>query len=78
MVIDSKKEKITIGFSNIDQLTENQSSGNLQLVYYMPVQQESFMHIQKKGELAREKAEFECCENALLLKTYQGIRSKTI
>ena len=44
----------------------------------MPVEQESFMHIQKQGEMKRERAEFECVENALLLKTYEGIRSKTI
>ena len=78
MVIDSKKEKVQINCTNIDQLNEDQNSGNLKLVYFMPVQEESFMHIQKKGELQRIKTEFECCENALLLKTYQGIRAKTI
>ena len=44
----------------------------------MPVQEEKFTSIKKKGELAKVKVEFECCENTLLLKTYSGIRTKTI
>ena len=36
------------------------------------------MHIQKQGEMRREKSEYECIENALLLKTYRGIRAETI
>ena len=27
----------------------------------------------KPGEMKQEKAEIECCENELLLKTYEGI-----
>ena len=75
MIVDSKKETIKINCSQIDQLTEN-NNGNLALVYFMPVQQESFLHIQKLGELQKIKAEFECCENDLLLKTFNGIRTK--
>ena len=50
----------------------------MKMVYYMPVQEEKFISIKAKGEMAKERAEFECCENALLLKTFNGIRAMTI
>ena len=66
MVIDSKKERTEINMKHIDQLAEK-DNGDLKMVYFIPVQDEASKN---KGKFEKIKAEFECCENTILLKTF--------
>jgi len=85
LIIDSRKQRISINMANIDAFKEN-NKGNLVLIYYIPVQEPEKIFGKevkrpwgkKPGEMQQEKSEFECCENEQLIKTYEGIQKKQI
>ena len=68
LVIDSKQATITVNVEQIDQFIEDPDTGRLQLVY----------HVQSDGKMVQKKDEYECAESSGLLKTFSGIRNKTV
>lgn len=77
MVVDGRHETVTINFDNIDQFVENEETGRLTLVYHMPAEPGILSKVQQ-GSMVKKRDEFECAENALLLKTFSGIRNKIV
>ena len=69
MVVDSKQSTVTINIDNVDQFHEDPDTKRLLLVYHIGDEQ---------GKLQKKKDEFECAEVELLLKTFSGIRNKTV
>ena len=69
MVIDSKQATITINMDHVDQFTEEEEENRLLLVYHVA---------NDDGKLTKKKDEFECAEVDLLMKTFSGIRNKTV
>ena len=77
MVIDGRHETITVNFDNIDSFRENEDTGRLELVYHLPVEA-GILSRGNEGQMVKKRDEFECAENALLLKTFSGIRNKIV
>jgi len=71
LVIDSKKSEVSINCENIEGMDVN-GEDQLVITYYLP---EGKGHKDDaQGKFKRKEDIMECCENALILKTYYGIR----
>ena len=69
MVIDSKTYQISINFECIEYLGENKD-GKLNIVYYLPSNDNNAANFQKKNET------YECCENEEMIKVFKNIRNQ--
>ena len=69
VVVDSKQATTTINVDHIDQFAQDHESMRLVLVYHIP---------NEDGKLVKKKDEYECAESEHLLKTFGGIRNKTV
>ena len=69
VVVDSKQATTTINVDHIDQFAQDHESMRLVLVYHIP---------NADGKLVKKKDEYECAETEHLLKTFGGIRNKTV
>ena len=76
MVIDGRHETVTINFNHIDQFNESVDNGRLILVYHIPAEPSRWnFKAVEEGAMVQRNDEFECAENDLILKTFNGIRS---
>ena len=62
--LDSKLWETSINCENIEEFKENTET-KLELTYYLPDEK-------KEGKFVRHQDFFDCCENKLILKTFQG------
>lgn len=75
LVIDSKKQEVSINCENIESVDVN-SEDQLVVSYFLP--EGKAQKNQGLGKFIRKQAIMECCENTLILKTYTGIRKQLI
>ena len=69
MVVDSKQATTTINIDHVDSFQLDPDSARLVLVYHIP---------NDEGKLVKKTDAFECAETDHLMKTFAGVRNKTV
>lgn len=75
LVMDSKSKEVTINCENIEDISVNQED-QVVITYYLP--EGKSPKASEKEKFIRKQDLLECCENNLIIKTYQGIRKQIV
>ena len=73
--MDSRSEELSINCENVDSFTVDPKTGRLLLTYYVPHKD---LLGRKHEAMERKTDSYECGEGELLIKTFNGIRSKVM